>query len=137
MEISNGVNHSKTELNFLLFFLLGTCILAFFIFEPFLYAIILAIIFATVFWPIHTRALRITREKHALAALLATASVLVVVIVPFIFIGVQIFQESTQLYSSLVERGGASGLSRDADDTIQKLFAFSPIPIEFSVDVNK
>ena len=68
MEISNGVNHSKTELHFLLILLLGIFVLAFFIFKPFLYALILATVFATVFGPVHTRALGITRGRSALGA---------------------------------------------------------------------
>ncbi len=131
------MNHQKSELYFLLILLSGIFVLAFFIFKPFLYALILAIVFATVFGPVHKRALMITRERKGLAALLATVSVLVVVIVPLAFLGIQIFQEAVGLYSSLAQNGGATDFSRGVGDTIQSLTKFSPVPIEFSVDVNQ
>jgi len=131
------MNHSKTELHFLLILLFGIFVLAFFIFKPFLYALILAIVFATVFGPVHTKALGITRGRSALSALLATLSVLVVVVVPLTFLGVQIFQESTQLYSSLVGNGGTTDLSRGASDTLQSITGFFSMPTAFSVDINQ
>ena len=57
------MNHQKSELYFLLILLSGIFVLAFFIFKPFLYALILAIVFATVFGPVHKRAL-ILRERE-------------------------------------------------------------------------
>ena len=131
------MNHQKSELYFLLIFLSGIFVLTFFIFKPFLYALILAMVFATVFGPVHKKAFTITRERSALAALLATISVLVVVIVPLTFLGVQIFQEATQLYSSLTQNGGVTDLSRGVGDAIQSLKRFFPVPIEFSLDVNQ
>ncbi|OGL69110.1 hypothetical protein A3B21_03875 [Candidatus Uhrbacteria bacterium RIFCSPLOWO2_01_FULL_47_24] len=130
MKISNGVNHQKSELYFLLILLAGIFILAFFIFKPFLYALILAIVFATVFEPVHKMALVITRERKGLAALLAAISVLIVVVAPIAFLGIQIFQEATGLYSSLIENGGATDLSHSIGDTIQSLARFSPVPID-------
>jgi|GEM_PF-5711301 len=46
------MNHQKSELYFLRILLSGIFILTFFIFKPFLYALILAIVFATVFTPL-------------------------------------------------------------------------------------
>ncbi len=141
------MNHQKSELYFLLILLAGIFVLAFFIFKPFLYALILAMIFATVFAPFHKRALAITRERKGLAALLVTISVLIVVIVPFAFLGIQIFQEATQLYSFLTQNGSATDPLRRSfseaspslgiGNTIQNLTRFSPVPIEFSVDLNQ
>lgn len=131
------MNHSKTELYFLLILLAGAFALAFFIFKPFLYALILAIVFATVFGPVHAKALGITRGRSALSALLATVSVLVIVVVPLTFLGVQIFQESTQLYSSLTLNGGTTDLSRGVSDSLQGLTRFFPVPMAFSVDADQ
>ncbi len=131
------MNHQKSELYFLLILLAGIFILTFFIFKPFLYALVLAIVFATVFEPFHKKTLAITRERRGLAALLATAVVLVIVVVPITFLSIQIFQEATQLYSSLISNGGATNLSRDVEDVIQNLKRFFPVPIEFSIDINQ
>ena len=121
------MNHQKSELYFLLVLLAGVFILAFFIFKPFLYALILAMVFATVFEPVHKRVLALTRENKGLAALLATISVLIIVVTPLAFLGTQIFQEATGLYASLIENGGITNL----------FTKFSPVLTESSLDVNR
>ena len=129
------MKHSKTELYFLITLLSGIFILSFFIFKPFIFALILAIVFATVFDPIHKKALIITRERKGLAALLTTFFVLVVVVVPLIFLGIQVFQEATELYSFLIENSGEVDISSNASLAIQNLTSFSPARVN-SLDVN-
>lgn len=131
------MNHQKSELYFLLILLAGVFILTFFIFKPFLYALTLAIVFATIFQPLHKKILVMTRERKGLAALLATGAVLIVVVAPLTFLGIQIFQEATGLYSSLALNGGATDLSRGLGGYLQSLVRFSPVPIEFSPDVSQ
>ena len=131
------MSHQKSELYFLLVLLVGILVLTFFIFKPFLYALILAMVFATVFGSVHKKILAITRERNGLAALLATASVLIIVVVPITFFGIRIFQEATRLYSSLVESGGTNGLSRGVGDAVRSINKFLPVPIEFSPDINQ
>ena len=126
MEEKIIMNHQKSELYFLLILLAGIFVLAFFIFKHFLYALILAMVFATVFEPFHKHALTITREKRGLSALIATISVLIVVIMPLILVGIQIFQEASGLYSSLTINGGATDLFK----------RFSSVPID-SFDINQ
>ncbi|MFA4872928.1 MAG: AI-2E family transporter [Patescibacteria group bacterium] len=130
------MKHQKSEFYFLLILLAGIFVLALFIFKPFLYALILAMVFATVFAPFHKKTLTITRERRGLAALLATISVLIVVIVPLAFLGIQIFQEATQLHSFLTQSDDITDLSRGVNDAMQNLTRFSPVPIEFSIDIN-
>jgi len=131
------MNHQKSELYFLLVLLAGIFVLAFLIFKPFIYALVLAMVFATVFAPVHRRALVWCGGKNSLAALISTIIVLVVVIVPVTFVGAQIFTEASQLYTSLVNNGGASGLTRSISNTIEGLTGFSPVPIEFTSDINQ
>lgn len=115
------MSYQKSELYFIFALLAGAGVLTFFIFQPFLYALILAVIFATVFEPIHKRILSATRERAGLAALLTTAFVLMVIVVPIAFLGIQIFKEATQLYSSLLNNGGAAGLSLVIEQMVQRL----------------
>lgn len=131
------MNHQKSELYFLLILLSGAIVLTFFILKPFLYALILAMVFVTVLEPVHKKARAITRDRNGLAALLATAFALVVIVVPLVFVGIQISQEARQLYSSLLENGGATDFSRGVGDAIQSLTKFFPVPIEISIDVNQ
>lgn len=118
------MNHQKSELYFLLTLIAIIGVITFFIFQPFLYALILAVIFATVFAPMHKRIFAFTRERHGLAAFLTTAFVLVIIIVPVTFLSTQIFQESTQLYSSLINNGGTSSLPQN----IERLVRESGVP---------
>lgn len=131
------MNRQKSELYFLLILLAGIFVLAFFIFRPFLYALILAMVFATVFGPIHKKMLNIANHSRGLAALLTTVLVLVVVVVPITFVSIQIFQESSQLYSFLTQNGGAIDFFRGVGDAVRGLERFLPVPIEFSVDFNQ
>ncbi len=131
------MKHPKSELYFLLILLLGVLIITFFIFKPFIYVLILAIVFATVFGPVHKKILIMMRGREGLSAILATFSFLLVVIVPLIFLSVSIFQETTQLYSSIVDNRSAINISKEFNNTISNLTKFSPIPIEFSIDINQ
>lgn len=113
------MNHPKSELYFLFALLAGISILTFFIFQPFIPALLLALIFATVFAPVHKRILAVTRGNGGLSALLSTLFVLIVIVVPITFLSIQIFQEATQLYSSVVNNGGAKGLSSAVEEIIR------------------
>ncbi|MDA1168840.1 MAG: AI-2E family transporter [bacterium] len=132
-----NINHHKSELYFLLFLLLAIFILAFYIFQPFLYSLILAIVFATVFEPLHNNILVRTNGRKGLSALLATICVLLVVIVPLSFLGIQIFREATDAYSYLAESNNASDLSHTITGGIQRITAISPFKLEFNVDINQ
>lgn len=115
------MNYSKSELYFLLVLLAGMLVLTFFIFQPFLSALILAVIFSTTFAPVHKKVIAITRESHGLASLITTLLVLLVIVVPVTFLSIQIFKEATQLYSSLVDSGGITNLSRGTEDLVRSL----------------
>ena len=120
--------HHKSELYFLLVLLCSIFVLTFFIFKPFLFALTLAIVFATIFDPLHDRVLKLTRGHKGLGALLATICVLILAIVPLTFLGIQIFQEAnTTQYGHFL----------NANLTIHKLTRLSPVPIEFSTDINQ
>ncbi|MDP3772480.1 MAG: AI-2E family transporter [bacterium] len=131
------MHHKKSELYFLYVLLTGIFILTFFIFRPFLYTLVVAVVFATVFKPIHQKMLIVMRGREALAALLATILVLIIVVVPLIFFSVQIFQEAVGLYSFLFSNGGRADFSLGVSDAIRNIAQFSPVPIEISVDVNQ
>lgn len=115
------MSYQKSELYFLLALLAIISILTFFIFQPFIYSLILAIIFATVFSPINKKILVATHKNRGLASLLTTTFVLVVIVVPVTFLSTQIFKEATELYSSLVDSGGTSTISSGIENIVQGL----------------
>lgn len=131
------MHHHKSELYFLLAVLISVLVLVFFVFKPFLYALILAMVFTTVFAPIHKKLLVFTRQNKGLAALLSTIAVLIVVIVPIALIGFQVFQEATQLYVSLVQNGGGTELTLAVKNVVANLQGIFPATIDVSADINQ
>jgi predicted PurR-regulated permease PerM len=131
------MNQHKSEFYFLSIFLLGISILLFFIFKPFLFALILAVVFATVFDPLHKKILKMTKESKGLTAFLTTGAVLIIIVVPLTFLGIQIFQEATGLYSSLASNGNTINLTNNISTYLQNLTGFSPVPIDTSFDFNQ
>ncbi len=116
-----GMNYQKTELYFLLSLLVGVCVLTFFIFQPFLNALVLAVIFATAFSPVHKRILAFMSKNSGLAAFLSTGLVLIAIVVPLVFLSIQIFKEATQLYASLVSNGGTVVVLKGVEESVRSL----------------
>ncbi|EKD92933.1 MAG: hypothetical protein ACD_28C00299G0002 [uncultured bacterium] len=131
------MKHQKSEIYFLLTILLGVFGITFFVFKPFLYSLILAIIFATVFAPVQYKVLQLTHQKRGLSAFLCTLAVLAVVIVPLSFIAAQIVKEASSLYTFLTSEEGSSILSRGLENAWNSLKTFIPIPSDFTFDINQ
>jgi len=118
------MDNQKTQLNFLLLFLAGAFILVFFVFRPFVYALVLAVIFAVVFQPIYRQILKVFSRFPGIAALLATILVVVFILTPLVLMGVQVFKESSQLYLALAQSSGREvilNIFKDAAERIQEL----------------
>jgi len=113
------MTYQKLELYFLFVLIALVGVLVFFIFKPFLYALALAVIFATVFDPVHKRIINIIPERRGLSAVLTTAFVLVVTVIPVALLSTQIFKEATGLYSSVVYNGGPTVVSREVEETLR------------------
>ncbi len=127
----------KSELYFLLIILLGVTAITFFIFKPFLYPLILAVVFATALDPVHRRALAFCKNNHTLAAGISTLFVFLVLIIPLTFLTIQILQEATGLYSSLASGADASEFSRHAVRTLEHLKVRLNIPSDYIVDIDQ
>lgn len=93
----------KPQFRFLLVSLAIGAVLLFFIFRPFLFSLILAVIMAVVFQPLYQRMLKITRQHEGFAAIITTLLVIIFILTPLTFLGVQILREAQQLYSFLTE----------------------------------
>lgn len=116
------MTYPKIENYFLLALILGVSVLVFFIFEPFLYSLILAMIFATVFEPVHKRIFTLFDGRAGLSALCATLFVVIITVVPVSLLGTQIFSEASQLYTSLA--GGETNILGE----VEKIFKSLGIP---------
>ncbi|MDO8511779.1 MAG: AI-2E family transporter [bacterium] len=127
----------KSETIFLVSLILGTIILSFYVFKPFISAIILAMVFVTIFAPVHRVILKISRNKQGLAAFISTIIVLVIAVMPLIFVGINIFYEATGMYSSITDESNTTNISQYAEKTINQVRDITSLPLNFSVDLNQ
>jgi len=130
------MNHKNIGFYFFLAILFGVVIVSFLIFRPFVYPLILAAVFATVFLPMHNKVLAIIRNKKTLAAILSTLLVLLIVIVPLTFLGFQILREASGLYAAFTQENSASQITQNVNDAIHRVINLSPVPINFVADIN-
>jgi predicted PurR-regulated permease PerM len=98
--ILNGMERRILEPLFFLLLLVGTLVVAFFMFRPFLYTLILAGIIAYLTWGMYLR-VRTAVRSASVAALLMTASVLIALLVPLTLIGLRIAYEASGVYTLL------------------------------------
>src|ERR1035437_4756660 len=131
------MNNQKTELYFLFFLLAISCGLTYFIFQPFLYALLLAVIFTTVFSGVHKKILDVTRQNKGLSALLSTVLVGIIVITPLYFLIKNIFGEATGVYSSVANNGGLTNLLAFITERMHGLGKFIPTLTNFSFNANQ
>lgn len=92
------MDNKKLQHYFLTVLIVGALVLTFFILRPFIYVIILALVCATVFEPVHQKVLSIFKNKKGLAALITTIIIIIVILVPFISLGILIFKEAQQFF---------------------------------------
>lgn len=131
------MNDIKPQLYFLLIILAGTFVLAFFIFRPFLYALAIAMVFAIVLQPVYQKILRMTYGREGLSALAAILIVVTFIFTPLMFLGVQIFQEAQQVYSSLIENGGRNAVINIFNGLLDSFRNYFPAQQEFSLNIDQ
>lgn len=97
------MNASKIQPYFLFTLLLGSALLAFFIFKPFLIPLSLAAIFATVLYPLYERILKLLRKNRGASALITLIIACACVLTPLFFIGAKVISQAETAYSSLAQ----------------------------------
>ena len=102
--------HQQIQTYFFLFILLSVGTLAFFMFAPYLQALVLAAAFAVIFGPVYRFQLRMLQGYTGLAAFLTTIIAISAVLVPLIIIGVLIFTDASAMIRSLSATGTADDL---------------------------
>jgi len=130
------MTNRSPQLYFLVALLVGISILVFFIFRPFFYTLFLAIAFAVALSPIYEWVLRLVRGKRGIAAVFTTLIVVIFILAPLSFIGIQIFQEAWQLYTTIAQ-DGADGFIGVIKSLVLKIQNIAPIPLDMSTDVSQ
>ncbi len=127
----------KLHLHFLLLLLAGALLLSFFIFRPFLAPLALAMVFAVVLQPLHTRIMGYLGNRESLAALATVLVSVVCILVPLSFLGTQIFYESINVYDSLATNDGRQSVVMTfVQDTGRTLERTIPGAADFSANIS-
>lgn len=123
----------KLQAYFFFGFLLVIGITALLILFPYLGAAILAATFAIIFHPAFERVAKMFRGLRSLAAFITVFLVLLIVLVPLVFIGVQVFQDAGALYSYITTRGVTDVLFDLVPDRLQEVLVQSSVNINSEV----
>jgi predicted PurR-regulated permease PerM len=126
----------KPQFKFLLVSLAVVAVLLFFIFRPFLFSLLLAVILAVVFQPLYQRILKATRQHEGLAAIVTTLLVVVFILTPLTFLGVQILREAQQLYLFLTENSSKDMIFNVFKNLINEAQLMFPGAQDFSFNFN-
>ncbi|MES2059606.1 MAG: AI-2E family transporter [Patescibacteria group bacterium] len=118
---------------YLYFILLAAALYVMFkIFEPYLFAIIIAAVFAVVFYPLHKRVRRSIPNHPGLAAFFTLAIVTVIIVIPIILYGIQLSDEVKNFYgytfNSMQGTGFLGGLTQSINNIIS---SFSPFGVHW------
>ncbi len=134
------MNTQKPQLYFLLTILGGTFVLTFFIFRPFIYSILLAVVFTVLLQPIYQRIVNFTSGHKGFAAFATVLIVVVFIFGPLIFLGAQIFKEAQQLYFSIANSGGKDVIRNILNNLLSDLKSTGwqiPAIQEFSINLDE
>ncbi len=126
----------KPQFRFLLISLAAAAVLIFFIFRPFLFPLILAVVMAVVFQPLYQRILKITCQHQNLAAIVTTLLVIIFIMTPLTFLGVQILREAQQLYLFLTENSSKDVIFNIFKNLVDKAQQLFPGAKDFSFNFN-
>ncbi len=102
------ITNNNLQNYFFLLALLGVLILAFFIFLPYLNALLLAAVFAILFRPLY-RQFKIWTGGQGTAAFCTLIVVLILIITPLFFFGREVFSETRNVLSHIENDGGTWG----------------------------
>ena len=92
------MQRNTLQTSFFLILLFSVFVLASLIFLPYLGALVLATVFAVIFYPFYKKILHLVRDRKNIAAFLATLCILIIVVLPFVFFGYQLFRETRDVY---------------------------------------
>lgn len=113
-------------LQFLLVALVAASALVFFIFEPFVIALIMAAVFAVVLSPVYEWVHSYMRRWPSSAALITVLVTFILVLVPLATIGTQIGMEASNLYISLAEGDARGNVTALVSNLESRLVAYVP-----------
>ncbi len=119
---------------FLLLCLGASFVLLYFVVRPFLAPLVLAAVFAFLFYPLYRKFLARSRHRTGLAAALTTLAALIVVLVPIALLSTLILREATDVYVMLTE-GGEHAWFMVGERALEQVRSFALFPADVEIDV--
>ncbi|MES2224129.1 MAG: AI-2E family transporter [Patescibacteria group bacterium] len=129
------MKESKLEI-YIYFILLGiTLFLTYKIFEPYLFSIIVALIFSVIFGPLNKRVQKSFPKHRSLSALVTLFIVFVLVLLPFILYGIQLSDEVKNFYDyAFASMQGGGGIMTKLTVVANNIITtFSPFGVHWPV----
>ncbi len=99
------MDKNTLEIIFFLGLFAGSTILLFFIFEPYLIVIFVALIFAIIFMPVKDFLVNRLKIKNTASSFITVFIIFVVILTPLFILGAMLFQEATNIVVRLPESG--------------------------------
>jgi predicted PurR-regulated permease PerM len=123
------MSNQKVQIGFFVSLLLVILIASFFVVIPYLVPILLAGIFAVIFYPLHKIILNFFKNKKTLSAIISVLIILNIVVVPLMFFAINLFGDLAQFYSKIASNGGIAHVFSQTFDKIN-LFVKDILPFE-------
>jgi len=95
------INQQKVQLVFFLILLGLSAVMAFLVYRPFLNVIVISLVLAILLYPIYERILKLFKGWSRTAASVVIVLALVFIITPLVFLSLEIFNQSRDVYISL------------------------------------
>ncbi len=118
------MSERKIETYIFFIVLAVTIYLVFLIFAPYLYTLAMAVVFAVLFDPLFKKVSSWTGRHNSLGAFITGVLVLVIVLIPLIFLGIELSQEVRNLYSAAFSQTQGEGtiyqITEVANNMMQK-----------------
>lgn len=118
-------NHS---VYFLLICIVGFAVLVYFLISPFLSPLIIAAVFAFLFYPIYKKISIFFNNRQSISAFITTIIALIIIFGPISFVVTQVIKESSFVYGYVTNHGS---------ELIDKAQARLPVLENIKIDVNK
>jgi predicted PurR-regulated permease PerM len=115
---------NKIQSHFFFTLLIGALILMFFIFKPYIGSLVLAVVFAVIFSPLHnfvSKKLSVKKDRKNLSAIVTLLIIISLVLTPLLFIAGQVSIEARNLYSSLTSESREIPIIETVNNSINTL----------------
>jgi predicted PurR-regulated permease PerM len=119
------MHEGKVQTLFFYGLLIGLAVLVFFIFQPFLSTLFLALTLAIVFRPVNDKISALLGNYRSIASIISVLIICLLIIAPLTFFSVQIFEDGKEIYNSYFGSGeNASPVAEIIDNFLDQASAW-------------